>query len=168
MSLWFSPCPDLSLGISVQVGCPSISFPLSESPSVPHLCLALFVSFLYFLPSFPLSLSLSAFSWLLPLFVSLLLPISPSSVAFPVSLCVCVSGFRSDSPFARLYFYPSDTPPVSISLSVCLSPSLFSSGPSSWSQLVGCRQGSGRAPTPSSSLQLAAPNEPGGRLTPRP
>lgn len=180
-----SACLDLSLDISAQAGwlavlsSPSV-FP-SAVPLILHLIAALLVPFpsLFSLPSLsllPLLLPFSlSFLFVLPshgCFISLCLCISPSvpPLFLPLSLFLCVSGFCSDGPSASLYFYPSDTPPVSTSLSVCLSPSRFSSGPSSWSQLVGGRQGSGWPPTPGSSLPLAAPNEPGVGVTrcPRP
>lgn len=168
-------------------GCPFISFCLSKCRSLDppsHSC-SLGPFSLSFLSSFPFpyflccslspSLSSSLSVFVLPshgCFISLCLCISPSvpPLFLPLSLFLCVSGFCSDGPSASLYFYPSDTPPVSTSLSVCLSPSRFSSGPSSWSQLVGGRQGSGWPPIPGSSLPLAAPNEPGVGVTrcPRP
>ena len=183
-----SACLDLSLDLSAQAGWLSfISFCLSECHSLDppsHSC-SLGPFPLSFLSSFPFpyflccshspSLSSSLSVFVFPshgCFISLCLCISPSvpPLFLPLSLFLCVSGFCSDGPSACLYFYPSDTPPVSTSLSVCLSPSRFSSGPSSWSQLVGGRQGSRWPPTPGSSLPLAAPNEPGVGVTrcPRP
>lgn len=159
-------CLDFSLGISVLAGCLSISG-LSRSPFPPSPAGSFSPLPHFFFPSFSVApfLPLCHSVFVLPsygyfIYVSLLLPIRPLC-CFPC-LFLCVSGFCSDGPSAGLYFYPSDTPPVSTSLSVCLSPSCSPSGPSSRSQLVGGCQGRGRAPTPGSSLPLAAPNEPGG------
>lgn len=125
-----------------------------------------------------LHLLLSSFS-----FLALLLPFLiffPSLVSVFVlpllalpSLCVCsltsasflcCSQSLSVSDFCSLYFYPSDTPPVTTSQSLPL-PRLRSQllVPISW-----WRPGSRRAPTPGSSLPPAVPNEPGGGMTLRP
>lgn len=151
---WLSLSPSVFLRAFPLIP-PSLAGSLCQFPS----------SFLF--PSFFLSFLFYVTLFVLPSrghFISLCLWFSSSvpPLLLSLSLFLFVSGFCTDGPSAGLYFYPSDTPPVSTSLSVCLSASPFSSGPSSWFQLVGGRQSSGGAPAPGSSLPLAAPNEPGG------